>query len=41
MVRYYLAYARQHEDDWQSLEGPQFEHRSSAGGRQPVRDAQG
>ncbi|MGB3061519.1 MAG: tetratricopeptide repeat protein, partial [Anaerolineae bacterium] len=24
MTRYYLAYARQHKDDWQALDGDQF-----------------
>jgi len=24
MTRYYLAYARQHKDDWQALDGAQF-----------------
>ena len=25
MTRYYLAYARQHKDDWRALDGAQFE----------------
>ena len=25
MVQYYLDYARQHEHDWQALDGAQFE----------------